>query len=90
MVETAPRELLFKQPVHPYTKALLSSVPIVDPEAELGREYVPMRGEVPSVMYRPAGCPFSDRCDFASERCHKEIPEVKEVSPGHFVHCLLY
>ena len=90
IMEIANSTELYDNPMHPYTKALLSSVPIVDPEAELGREYVPMRGEVPSVMYRPAGCPFSDRCDFASDRCHKEIPEVKEVSPGHLVHCLLY
>jgi peptide/nickel transport system ATP-binding protein len=89
VLEIADHNELYDSPVHPYTKALLSSVPIVDPEAELGREYVPMRGEVPSVMYRPKGCPFSDRCDFTTNRCHKEIPGVKEVSPGHFVHCFL-
>ena len=90
VMEIAKSTELYEKPMHPYTKALLSSVPIVDPEAELGREYVPMRGEVPSVMNRPAGCPFSDRCDFALDHCHKEIPGVQEVSPDHFVHCFLY
>jgi peptide/nickel transport system ATP-binding protein len=90
VMEIAECAELYDNPQHPYTKALLSSVPIVDPEAELGREYVPMRGEVPSVMYRPAGCPFSDRCDYQNERCHKEIPKAKEVSPDHLVHCFLY
>jgi peptide/nickel transport system ATP-binding protein len=87
VMEIANSSELCNQPMHPYTKALLSAVPMVDPEAEVGRKYVPMRGEVPSGMHRPAGCPFSDRCDDATERCHKEIPKIKEVSPGHFVSC---
>jgi peptide/nickel transport system ATP-binding protein len=90
IMEIAESTELYDNPKHPYTKALLSSVPIADPEAEAGREYVPMRGEVPSVMNRPAGCPFSDRCDYQTERCHRQIPESKEVSPGHFVHCFLH
>ncbi|MBN2060918.1 MAG: ABC transporter ATP-binding protein, partial [Deltaproteobacteria bacterium] len=90
VMEIAHSTELYDNPMHPYTKALLSSVPIVDPEAEIGREYVPMRGEVPSVMNRPAGCPFSDRCDYTTERCRREIPRVKELSPNHFVHCFLY
>jgi peptide/nickel transport system ATP-binding protein len=81
---------LYDKPLHPYTKALLSAVPMVDPEAEVGRKYIPMRGEVPSVMHRPAGCPFNDRCDYATERCRKEVPELKEVTPGHFINCFLF
>ena len=87
VMEIANSSELCNKPMHPYTKALLSAVPMVDPEAEVGRKYVPMRGEVPSVMHRPVGCPFSDRCDEATERCHKEIPKIKEVTPGHFVSC---
>jgi len=90
VMEIAETSELYDNPLHPYTKALLSSVPLVDPEHEKGREYIPMKGEVPSVMNRPKGCPFSDRCDYANEHCHKEKPSIKDVGKGHFVACFRY
>ena len=79
---------LYEEPLHPYTKALLSAVPDANPDA--GRERIPLKGEVPSILKRPAGCPFSDRCDLAEDRCRKETPQLKEVKPGHRVACFLY
>lgn len=79
---------LYEEPLHPYTKALLSAVPDANPDA--GRERIPLKGEVPSILKRPAGCPFSDRCDLAEDRCRKETPQLIEVKPGHQVACFLY
>ena len=90
VMEIADSSELYEDPLHPYTKALLSSVPLVDPEKEIGREYIPMKGEVPSVMNRPKGCPFSDRCDHATEKCRSTIPELKDAGKGHMVSCFLY
>ncbi len=87
VMEIADAKTLYDSPMHPYTKALLSAVPIADPAIEKQREYIPLKGEVPSVMARPEGCPFSDRCQYTREKCKKEKPQLTEKAPGHFTAC---
>ena len=88
MVEKAPPDELFANPMHPYTKALLSAIPVPDASYK-GKEAEVMKGEVTSPINPPPGCRFAARCPFAHERCYKEYPEYKEVKPGHFVSCHL-
>lgn len=90
IVEIAECEELYHNTLHPYTKALLSAVPVADPVIEAGRDRVPIQGEVPSIVNRPVGCPFHDRCSSATDRCRKEIPKLKEACDGHQVACFLY
>ena len=90
VVEIAECEELYHNTLHPYTKALLAAVPVADPEVEARRERVPIEGEVPSILNRPKGCPFSDRCSQASDRCRKEVPELRDTGNGHEVACFLY
>ena len=90
IVEIAECGELYENTLHPYTKALLSAVPVADPETESKRERVPIRGEVPSLTKRSAGCPFQDRCDKAGERCRREVPVLKDMGNGHQVACFLY
>lgn len=87
MVEVTESNKLYDNPMHPYTKALLSAVPIADPEIEVTRNRVKLEGELPSPINPPKGCKFSTRCSYVKERCHKERPVLKEVEPGHFVSC---
>lgn len=89
-VEIAECEELYNNTLHPYTKVLLGAVPVADPKVEKTRERVEIRGEVPSLTNRPAGCPFSDRCRYATERCKKEVPTLKDIGNGHEVACFLY
>ena len=72
---------------HPYTKSLLSAVPIPDPDLCRARERIALEGEIPSPMNPPTGCRFHTRCPYATERCRQEIPQLKECAPGHFVAC---
>ncbi len=90
IVEIAECEELYSNTLHPYTKVLLGAVPVADPKVEKTRERVEIRGEVPSLTNRPAGCPFSDRCSYATERCKKEVPTLKDIGNGHEVACFLY
>lgn len=90
VVEIADCEDLYNNPLHPYTKALLSAVPVADPVVEESRERVQIHGEVPSIANRPSGCPFHNRCDLASEKCRKETPILKGVDAHHSVACFLY
>ncbi len=90
VVEIAECDELYSNTLHPYTKALLSAVPVADPEVEATRERVPIRGEVPSLTKRPAGCPFSDRCAHVCDRCKKEVPTLRDVGNGHEVACFMY
>lgn len=90
IVEIAECEELYTNTLHPYTKVLLGAVPVADPKVEKTRERVEIRGEVPSLTNRPAGCPFSDRCSYATERCKKEVPTLKDIGNGHEVACFLY
>ena len=90
VVEVAQCDELYNNPLHPYTQSLLSAVPVADPVAEKNKEFVDVIGEVPSVMNRPKGCPFSDRCPKCMERCKSEKPKLKETSDGHETACFLY
>jgi len=89
VVELADRVSLYDGPIHPYTQALLSAVPIPDPELEASRQRIVLGGEVPSLLRPPSGCAFHPRCPIAVERCRNEVPELREVRPGHFAACLL-
>ena len=89
MVELATGESLYDRPTHPYTRALISAVPIPDPEIEATRERIVLEGDVPSPLNPPSGCVFHTRCPYAWERCSKEVPEFREDRPGHFVACHL-
>jgi oligopeptide/dipeptide ABC transporter ATP-binding protein len=89
IVELADRKVLYDDPQHPYTKALLAAVPIPDPALEAQRERVVLRGEVPSPLNPPAGCVFHPRCPIAVERCQAVVPDLREVKPGHWAACLL-
>ncbi len=89
MVELADHLQLYENPLHPYTKALLSAVPIPDPQLENQRERILLQGEIPSSISPPTGCRFQTRCPFAVEKCRTVEPEWQEVNPGHFVACHL-
>jgi oligopeptide/dipeptide ABC transporter ATP-binding protein len=88
IVETAPAAEVTDDPLHPYTQALLSAVPVPDPEVEEHRTRIVLEGEVPSPLNPPAGCPFHPRCSLAIEKCKEAMPETREVKPGHFVACI--
>lgn len=90
VVEIATCEELYNNTLHPYTKALLSAVPVADPEAEALRERVQIQGEVPSIVDRPKGCPFNDRCDHATHKCRSEVPVLQDAGNKHEVACFLY
>ena len=90
LVELAPSDALFTEPLHPYSKALLSSVLLPDPEKEKNRSKIVVSGELPSVTNPPVGCVFSSRCPFATDRCKTERPQIKELHPNHFVACHFY
>jgi peptide/nickel transport system ATP-binding protein/oligopeptide transport system ATP-binding protein len=85
MVELTDREELFRNPLHPYTQALLSAIPVPDPDYK--RERIILKGDVPSPLRPPSGCRFHPRCPVALEHCSKEEPQFKEVSKDHFVAC---
>jgi oligopeptide transport system ATP-binding protein len=89
VVEMADRKTLYDEPLHPYTRALLSAVPIPDPELEARRQHIVLGGEVPSPLNPPSGCVFHPRCPIAEERCAATVPELREVRPGHWAACLL-
>ena len=89
IVEIADRQALYEEALHPYTQALLSAVPIPDPNLEASRNRTVLRGEVPSPLKPPTGCVFHPRCPKAIERCSAEIPTLREVKPGHWAACHL-
>ena len=88
IVEVADRNELYENPLHPYTKALLSAVPIPDPAIEATRERIILTGDVPSPMNPPPGCVFHTRCPVMIDDCQLEMPELREVEPNHWVACI--
>jgi oligopeptide/dipeptide ABC transporter ATP-binding protein len=86
IVEKAPREDIYKKPLHPYTMALLSAVPVPDPTAK--REPIALEGDVPSPMNPPAGCRFHTRCRYMIPACKERVPDLRELSPRHFAACI--
>jgi oligopeptide/dipeptide ABC transporter ATP-binding protein len=88
MVEEAPTRELFTNPMHPYTKALISAS--LPSHPDLQREDIVLSGEVPSPLNPPLGCTFHPRCPFVMDQCSQDIPELRELEPGHFVSCHLY
>jgi oligopeptide/dipeptide ABC transporter ATP-binding protein len=88
IVELADRNALYEGPRHPYTKALLSAVPIPDPAVEAARERTVLRGEVPSPLNAPAGCVFHPRCPIAIPECAAAVPPLREVRLGHWAACI--
>ncbi len=88
LVEIAPREALFREPLHPYTRALLSAAPTPDPTVSRRRQV--LGGEVPNPIDIPSGCRFHPRCPYAEAICRRREPALEEVRPGHLVACHLY
>jgi oligopeptide/dipeptide ABC transporter ATP-binding protein len=87
IVEIAPRKALYKKPLHPYTQALLSAVPIPDPALERANRII-LKGDVPSPIEPPPGCSFHPRCLYAKDTCRQNEPKLKEINPDHFAACL--
>ena len=87
MVEMAESDELIFHSVHPYTRSLISAVPIADPKTARANKRIVLQGDVPSPLNPPSGCPFRTRCPYADERCAAEKPEFKEISSGHYAAC---
>ena len=85
IVETAPKKELYANPRHPYTRALLSAVPIPDPEVK--KERITLKGDLPSPSNPPSGCLFHTRCPHCTEKCKTQVPTPAEIAPGHIVKC---
>jgi len=87
LVELAPKDELYKQPLHPYTQALLSAIPVADPTIK--RKRIILKGDIPSPANPPSGCRFHTRCPYVMERCKQEVPEFREIANEHFASCHL-
>ena len=87
MVELADAGEIYDHPLHPYSKSLLSAVPIPDPKIARANKRIMLSGDIPSPLNAPSGCPFRTRCPYATEQCAAEMPPFNEVKPGHFVAC---
>ncbi len=87
IVETAPRDELYSRPLHPYTHALLSAVPVPDPKVQTERQRIVLGGDLPSPLNPPPGCVFHTRCFVAQDRCRTEVPELRVMGPDHLVAC---
>ena len=87
MVELADAAEIYDRPMHPYSKSLLSAVPVPDPKIARANKRIVLSGDIPSPLNAPSGCPFRTRCPYATEQCAAEMPPFREVKPGHFVAC---
>ncbi len=87
MVELADAKEIYDHPLHPYSKSLMSAVPVPDPKVARANQRVVLSGDIPSPLNAPSGCPFRTRCPYACDACAESMPELKEVSSGHFVAC---
>ena len=87
LVELADAKEIYDHPLHPYSKSLMSAVPVPDPKVARANQRVVLSGDIPSPLNAPSGCPFRTRCPYACDACAESMPELKELSPGHFVAC---
>lgn len=87
MVELADAAEIYERPLHPYSKSLLSAVPVPDPKVARANQRIVLSGDIPSPLNAPSGCPFRTRCPYAAEQCAAEMPAFQEVEKGHFVAC---
>ena len=87
MVELADSKEIYDHPLHPYSKSLMSAVPLPDPIKARANKRVVLSGDIPSPLNAPSGCPFRTRCPYACDACAESMPELKELTPGHFVAC---
>ena len=87
MVELADAREIYDHPLHPYTKSLMSSVPLPDPKKARENQRIVLHGDIPSPLNAPSGCPFRTRCPYATDACAESMPEFREVASGHFVAC---
>ena len=87
MVELADADEIYSHPLHPYSQALMSAVPIPDPQIARANQRIALTGDIPSPLNAPSGCPFRTRCKYATEECACSMPKFEEVSTGHFVAC---
>ena len=85
MVELASSDVIFKDPLHPYTEALLEAIPTTEDESK--KQLVTIEGDIPSPIFPPSGCKFHTRCKYATDKCKTIVPEWRELKPGHFVAC---
>ena len=90
MVELADANEICEKPLHPYSKALMSAVPMPDPKIARANQRIALQGDIPSPLNAPSGCPFRTRCQYATDKCAECMPEFREVSKGHFVACHRY
>ncbi|MDO4594522.1 MAG: ABC transporter ATP-binding protein, partial [Tissierellia bacterium] len=89
LVEVSPNKKLYKKPLHPYTQALISAIPIPDPDVST-KQRIKLKGEIPSPINSPSGCKFRTRCKYAMNICKEQVPELREIEEEHFCACHLY
>jgi len=88
LVEVAEAQTIYDEPLMPYTKALISAVPVPDPEIETARRRIVLEGDVPSAINPPSGCPFHTRCPYVIDACKQVVPSLAEIKPNHFAACI--